>query len=222
MFIFGVMNKPIDAAKHQGQRKLLIDRLASMGISDRRVLDAMLQVPRHWFMDVGLESHAYDNKAFPIAADQTISHPYTVAFQSQLLEVKAGDQVLEIGTGSGYQTVVLLALGIKTFTIERQQELFKKTKLLFSKLNLYPKKVVFGDGYLGMPEEAPFHGIVVTAGAPDVPKPLLQQLAFGGRLVIPIGTDEQIMTRYTRISEKEFDKETFGAFRFVPMLKNKN
>ena len=137
------MNKPIDAAKHQGQRKLLIDRLASMGISDRLVLDAMLQVPRHWFMDVGLESHAYDNKAFPIAADQTISHPYTVAFQSQLLEVKAGDQVLEIGTGSGYQTAVLLALGIKTFTVERQQELFKKTKRLFSKLNLYPQKKCF-------------------------------------------------------------------------------
>jgi protein-L-isoaspartate(D-aspartate) O-methyltransferase len=129
LFIFELMNSPLDTVKHQGQRKLLIDRLAGMGISDQKVLDAMLQVPRHWFMDSGLESHAYDNKAFPIAADQTISHPYTVAFQSELLEVKRGDQVLEIGTGSGYQTAVLLALGIKIYTVERQQELFKKTKL---------------------------------------------------------------------------------------------
>ncbi len=222
MFIFGAMNTPLDSAKHQGQRKLLIERLAAMGISDSAVLEAMLQVPRHWFMDPGLATHAYDNKAFPIAADQTISHPYTVAFQSQLLEVKSGDKVLEIGTGSGYQTSVLLALGIKVYTIERQQELFKKTKRLFTKLNLFPKKVIFGDGYLGLPNEAPFKSIVVTAGAPSVPKPLLQQLAVGGRLVIPIGIEEQIMTRFTRISEKEFDKETFGTFKFVPMLKHKN
>ena len=222
MFIFELMNSPLDTAKHQGQRKLLIDRLAGMGISDQKVLDAMLQVPRHWFMDSGLESHAYDNKAFPIAADQTISHPYTVAFQSELLEVKRGDQVLEIGTGSGYQTAVLLALGIKIYTVERQQELFKKTKRLFSKIHLHPKKVIFGDGYLGLADDAPFQGIVVTAGAPSVPKPLLQQLDVGGRLVIPIGTEEQIMTRFTRISEKEFNKETFGNFRFVPMLKDKN
>lgn len=216
------MNTPLDTAKHKGQRKLLIDKLVAMGIKDSSVLEAMLEVPRHWFMDSGLESHAYDNKAFPIAADQTISHPYTVAFQSQLLEIKAGDLVLEIGTGSGYQTAVLLALGIKTFTIERQQELFKKTQRLFTKLRLKPKKVVFGDGYLGLPESAPFNGIVVTAGAPDVPKPLLQQLTVGGHLVIPIGTDEQIMTRFTRKSENEFDKETFGLFRFVPMLKDTN
>lgn len=222
LFIFAFMNRPLDTAKHKGQRKLLIDKLAAMGIKDLKVLDAMLQVPRHWFMDSGLESHAYDNKAFPIAANQTISHPYTVAFQSQLLEIKPGDVVLEIGTGSGYQTAVLMALGIKTYTIERQQELFKKTQRLFTKLSLKPKKVVFGDGYLGMPQAAPFDGIVVTAGAPDVPRPLLQQLAVGGHLVIPIGKDEQIMTRFTRKSENEFDKETFGAFRFVPMLKDKN
>lgn len=222
MFIFGLMNSPLDTAKHQGQRKLLVDRLAGMGISDQKVLDAMTQVPRHWFMDSGLESHAYDNKAFPIAADQTISHPYTVAFQSQLLDVKRGDQVLEIGTGSGYQTAVLLALGIKTFTVERQQELFKKTKRLFSKINLHPKKIIFGDGYLGLPDDAPFQAIVVTAGAPSVPKLLLWQLEIGGRLVIPIGKEEQIMSRFTRVSEKEFNKEIFGAFKFVPMLKDKN
>ena len=222
MFIFGLMNSPLDTAKHQGQRKLLVDRLAGMGISDQKVLDAMTQVPRHWFMDSGLESHAYDNKAFPIAADQTISHPYTVAFQSQLLDVKRGDQVLEIGTGSGYQTAVLLALGIKTFTVERQQKLFKKTKRLFSKINLHPKKIIFGDGYLGLPDDAPFQAIVVTAGAPSVPKLLLWQLEIGGRLVIPIGKEEQIMSRFTRVSEKEFNKEIFGAFKFVPMLKDKN
>ncbi len=222
MFIFELMNLSFDTAKHKGQRKLLINHLIVMGISDQNVLDAMLQVPRHWFMDSGLESHAYENKAFPIAADQTISHPYTVAFQSQLLEVKKGDQVLEIGTGSGYQTAVLLALGMKIFTVERQQELFKKVKRLFSKISLHPKKVIFGDGYLGLLNDAPFQGIVVTAGAPSLPKQLLQQLEIGGRLVIPIGKEEQVMTRFTRVSEKEFDKETFGTFKFVPMLKNKN
>ncbi len=216
------MNTLLDTVKHQGQRKLLIDKLAAKGIKEQRVLNAMLKVPRHWFMDSGLETHAYENKAFPIAAEQTISHPYTVAFQSQLLEVQAGDKVLEIGTGSGYQTAVLLALGLKIYTIERQQELFKKTKRLFTKINLHPKKAIFGDGYLGMPDCAPFDGIVVTAGAPVTPKALLKQLNVGGRLIIPIGIEEQVMTRFTRKSESEFDKETFGSFRFVPMLKHKN
>lgn len=220
--IFDAMDRLLDTEKHQGQRKLLVDKLTTMGIKEQRVLNAILKVPRHWFMDVGLETHAYENKAFPIAAEQTISHPYTVAFQSQLLEAKMGDKVLEVGTGSGYQTAVLLALGVKIYTIERQHELFKITKRLFAKANLFPKKTTFGDGYLGMPEEAPFKGIVVTAGAPSVPNSLLKQLSVGGRLVIPIGEDEQIMTRFTRKSEKEFNKETFGSFRFVPMLKNRN
>lgn len=212
-----------DTTKHQGQRRQLIKLLEKKGIQDKGVLAAMGSVPRHWFMDPGLEGYAYQDRAYPIAADQTISQPYTVAFQTQLLELQKGDSVLEIGTGSGYQTAVLLAFeGVKVYTIERQQELFKKTALLFKKLKLRPKKVIFGDGYKGYPEKAPFDTIIVTAGAPEVPKALLEQLVVGGRLVIPLGNKEQIMTRYTRISVKEFDRRTFGNFRFVPLLKDKS
>ncbi|MEK9603548.1 MAG: protein-L-isoaspartate(D-aspartate) O-methyltransferase [Flavobacteriaceae bacterium] len=213
----------IDATKHQGQRRQLVKLLQKKGIEDPEVLSAISDVPRHLFMDSGLEAYAYVDKAYPIAADQTISQPYTVAFQTQLLELKKGDSVLEIGTGSGYQTAVLLAHpGVKVFTIERQQELFKKTALLFRKLNLKPKKMIFGDGYLGLPEQAPFDAIIVTAGAPSVPKPLMQQLAVGGRLVIPVGEKEQIMTRYLRKDEKTFDRKTYGNFKFVPLLKKRN
>lgn len=212
-----------DTTKHQGQRRQLIKLLEKKGIQDKGVLAAMGSVPRHWFMDPGLEGYAYQDRAYPIAADQTISQPYTVAFQTQLLELQKGDSVLEIGTGSGYQTAVLLAFeGVKVYTIERQQELFKKTALLFKKLKLRPKKVIFGDGYKGYSENAPFDNIIVTAGAPEVPKALLEQLVEGGRLVIPLGNKEQIMTRYTRISVKEFDRRTFGNFRFVPLLKDKS
>jgi protein-L-isoaspartate(D-aspartate) O-methyltransferase len=212
-----------DTTKHQGQRRQLIKLLEKKGIQDKGVLAAMGSVPRHWFMDPGLEGYAYQDRAYPIAADQTISQPYTVAFQTQLLELQKGDSVLEIGTGSGYQTAVLLAFeGVKVYTIERQQELFKKTALLFKKIKLRPKKVIFGDGYKGYPEKAPFDTIIVTAGAPEVPKALLEQLVVGGRLVIPLGNKEQIMTRYTRISVKEFDRRTFGNFRFVPLLKDKS
>ena len=212
-----------DTTKHQGQRRQLIKLLEKKGIQDKGVLAAMGSVPRHWFMDPGLEGYAYQDRAYPIAADQTISQPYTVAFQTQLLELQKGDSVLEIGTGSGYQTAVLLAFeGVKVYTIERQQELFKKTALLFKKIKLRPKKVIFGDGYKGYPEKAPFDTIIVTAGAPEVPKALLEQLVVGGRLVVPLGNKEQIMTRYTRISVKEFDRRTFGNFRFVPLLKDKS
>ena len=212
-----------DSTKHRGQRRQLLMQLKDKGISDNLVLAAMEKVPRHFFMDLGLEDYAYVDKAFPIGADQTISQPYTVAFQTQLLELEKGDQVLEIGTGSGYQTAVLLAFGnLKIYTIERQYELFKKTSLLFKKLKLHPKKIVFGDGYKGLKESGPFQAILVTAGAPIVPKALLSQLAIGGRLVIPVGDKEQIMTRYLRKGEKDFDRESFGEFRFVPMLKNRN
>lgn len=203
-------------------RNKLADTLIEKGISDKNTLDAIRTVPRHLFMDSGFEGHAYQDKAFPIAADQTISQPYTVAFQTQLLEVKPGQKILEIGTGSGYQTAVLLQLRVNVYTIERQLELFKKTKIFFSKLGYRPKKKIFGDGYKGLPEEAPFDGIVVTAGAPDVPKTLLSQLKVGGRLVIPVGTDDQIMTLFIRKSEKEFEKKEFGSFRFVPLLADKN
>ncbi len=203
-------------------RNQLVDVLVEKGIKDKTVLNAIREVPRHLFMDSGFEGHAYQDKAFPIAADQTISQPYTVAFQTELLEVKPQMQVLEIGTGSGYQTAVLLKCGAKVYTIERQLELFKKTNLFFKKMNYRPKKVVFGDGYKGLPEHAPFDGILVTAGAPEVPRPLLSQLKVGGRLVIPVGTEEQIMTLFVRTSEKEFEKKEFGTFRFVPLLEDKN
>jgi len=211
-----------DTFKHQGLRKQLVSLLKDKGIVDTRVLEAMNKVPRHLFLDSSFEVHAYQNKAFPIGADQTISHPFTVAFQSELMKLKENDQVLEIGTGCGYQTAVLLEMGVKVYSIERQQELFKKTKSFLPKLGYRAKQLIFGDGYKGLPEYAPFDSIIVTAGAPFVPKPLLSQLKIGGRLVIPIGSDPQVMHLYVRTSATEFKKETFGEFRFVPMLADKN
>lgn len=211
-----------DTPKHQGLRKKLVNILQKKGIQDILVLDAINKVPRHWFMDSSFLDHAYTDKAFPIAADQTISQPYTVAKQTELLQVNKGDSVLEIGTGSGYQSAVLLEMGIQVFTIERQNELFKKTKLALPKMGYRPKKMIFGDGYKGLPEAAPFDGIVVTAGAPYVPKPLLAQLNVGARLVIPVGEKVQIMTVFERKSATEFEKTEHGEFRFVPMLENKN
>ena len=212
----------IDSAKHQGLRRQLVEKLKKKGIDDHRVLEAITNTPRHWFMDTGLESHAYEDKAYPIAAEQTISQPYTVAFQSQLLQLPSGAKVLEIGTGSGYQTAILLALGFQVYTIERQRELFKKTQRLFRRIGLRPKKQVFGDGYKGWNEAAPFDGIIVTAGAPEVPTALLTQLNVGGKLIIPVGREEQIMTQLIRKGDKEFDRVTFGSFKFVPLLENKN
>lgn len=203
-------------------RNKLADVLKAKGIVDSKVLDAIRTIPRHLFMESSFEGHAYQDKAFPIGADQTISQPYTVAFQSELLQVKPGHLVLEIGTGSGYQTAILLHLKAKVFTIERQLELFKKTNLFFKKMGYRPKKVIFGDGYKGLPEIAPFDSIIVTAGAPEVPRALLSQLKVGGRLVIPVGIDEQIMTLFIRKTEKEFEKKELGVFRFVPLLENKN
>jgi len=203
-------------------RNKLADVVSSKGIQNKKVIDAIRTIPRHLFMDSGFEHHAYQDKPFPIGAEQTISQPYTVAFQTELLEVSPNDTILEIGTGSGYQTAVLLHLKAKVFTIERQLELFKKTNLFFEKMGYRPKKFVFGDGYKGMPEHAPFDGIIVTAGAPEVPKALLAQLKIGGRLVIPVGEDDQTMMRITRKSEKEFEREEFGSFRFVPLLEDKN
>jgi protein-L-isoaspartate(D-aspartate) O-methyltransferase len=211
-----------DSKKYQGLRRQLINTLREKGISSEPVLMTMLNTPRHWFMDQGLINFSYEDQAYPIAANQTISQPYTVAFQSQLLELIAGHKVLEIGTGSGYQTAILLGITSNVYTLERQKELFKKTQLLFNKLNLRPKRVVFGDGYKGLPDAAPFDRIIVTAGAPEVPQNLLQQLKVGGKLVIPVGQKQQQMMRFTRTSEKSFDKETFGTFQFVPLLGDKN
>lgn len=203
-------------------RNKLAQILIDKGIKDNTVLDAIRDVPRHLFMDSSFEGHAYQDKAFPIAANQTISQPYTVAFQTELLQLTPNCKVLEIGTGSGYQTAVLLKCKAKVFTIERQLELFKKTNLFFKKMGFRPKKFIFGDGYKGLPEEAPFDRVIVTAGAPEVPKALLSQLKIGGRLVIPVGFENQIMTLYIRKSEKEFEKSEYGSFKFVPMLVNKN
>lgn len=211
-----------DTVKHQGLRKRLVEVLISKGIKDKAILQAVKKIPRHLFMDSSFEDFAYQDKAFPIAANQTISQPYTVAFQTELLQLKKNAKVLEIGTGSGYQTAVLLELGVKVYSIERQQELFKKTKIFLSKLHYRPKKLIFGDGYIGLEEQAPFDGIIVTAGAPFVPNPLLSQLKIGGRLVIPVGDKTQIMTLFIRKSEKEFEKHELGDFKFVPMLQRKN
>jgi len=211
-----------DTSKHQGMRRKLVAELRNKGISNEKVLKAIDSVPRHLFLDSSFETHAYQNKAFPIGANQTISHPYTVAFQSSLLQIEKGHKVLEIGTGSGYQTAVLCELKALVYSIERQNELFKTTKKLLPKLNYHPKQLIFGDGYKGLAQQAPFDSIIVTAGAPFVPKDLMSQLKIGGRLIIPIGSDPQIMHLYVRKDEKTFMKQEFGEFRFVPMLENKN
>lgn len=211
-----------DTAKHQGLRNQLVALLEQKGITDKNVLEAIKVIPRHLFLNSSFEDYAYQDKAFPIGAGQTISQPYTVAFQSQLLEVKKEHKILEIGTGSGYQTAVLCQMGAKVFSIERQNELFKTTSLLLPKLGIRPKHLTFGDGYKGLPNFAPFDSIIVTAGAPIIPKPLMAQLKIGGRLVIPLGDDHQIMTMLIRKNETQFEKHEFGEFRFVPLLENKN
>lgn len=211
-----------DTNKHQGLRNQLVKQLEDKGITDKNVLLAISKIPRHLFLDSSFENFAYQDKAFPIGSDQTISQPYTVAFQTQLLEIKKGDKILEIGTGSGYQTAVLCIMGAIVYSIERQNKLFKNTLRELPKLGYNPKKLIFGDGYKGLPESAPFDSIIVTAGAPFIPQPLMAQLKIGGRLVIPVGEKEQIMTLLIRKNETQFEKHEFGDFRFVPLLENKN
>lgn len=210
----------LDTNKHKGLRNQLVAVIKAKGIKEKKVLDAIAKIPRHMFMDSGFIDFAYQDKPFPIGADQTISQPYTVAFQTELLQVEPQHKILEIGTGSGYQTAVLIELKTEVYSIERQNELFLKAKKLLPKIGYVPKKLIFGDGYIGLEEHAPFDGIIVTAGAPFVPKALLSQLKIGGRLVIPVGEDTQIMTLFMRKGEKEFEKHEFGDFRFVPMLKD--
>ncbi|PTN08389.1 protein-L-isoaspartate(D-aspartate) O-methyltransferase [Mangrovibacterium marinum] len=210
---------PLDTLRHQGLRKRLVEGLKIKGIKDEKVLNAISRVPRHLFMDSGFIQFAYKDQAFPIGAGQTISQPYTVAFQTCLLQLKPHDKVLEVGTGSGYQAAVLLEMGVNVFTIERQRELYLKVQQLLPQLGYFPK-FFYGDGYKGLPTYGPFDKIIVTAGAPFIPEDLLQQLVIGGRLVIPLGpTDQQIMTVVTRVSEIEYKKETHGTFVFVPLLK---
>ncbi len=209
-----------DTARHNGQRAQLVRLLISKGIRDPQILRAIGKVPRHLFLDSSFEAHAYLDKAFPIASGQTISHPYTVAFQTSLLEVTPKMKVLEIGTGSGYQAAVLAELGVKLYSIERQSELFKITKLLMQKLG-YSFTMKFGDGFAGLPTFAPFERILVTAGAPHIPPKLVEQLAPNGRMVIPVGDGEQIMKLLTKDAEGKVSVESFGDFRFVPMLEQK-
>lgn len=211
-----------DLAKHQGLRNQLVEVLMKKGITDKNVLQAIRTIPRHLFLDSSFENFAYQDTAFPIGAGQTISQPYTVAFQSQLLEVKRDDKVLEIGTGSGYQTAVLYSMGARVFSVERQNELYKKTATLLPKLGIRARHLTFGDGYKGLPNFAPFDSIIVTAGAPFIPQPLMAQLKIGGRLVIPVGEEQQIMTLLIRKNETQFEKHEFGDFRFVPMLEDRN
>ena len=209
---------PVDDFKHQGRRKMLVDLLMTKGIEDKKVLEAINIVPRHLFLDSAFVEFAYRDEAFPIAAGQTIPHPYTVAFQTQLLDVHPTEKVLEIGTGSGYQTAVLVAIGAEVFTIERQKELFDFSKIILKKINLEPRYQTYGDGYKGLPSFAPFDKIIVTAGAPEIPTDLLQQLKIGGIMVIPVGEKSQQMIVIIRLEEDKFEKYLFGDFKFVPML----
>jgi protein-L-isoaspartate(D-aspartate) O-methyltransferase len=210
-----------DLARHRGMRNKLVRLLIDKGIRDKEVLKAIGAVPRHLFIDSSFEEFAYQDKAFPIAAGQTISQPYTVAFQSEKLALKPGQKVLEVGTGSGYQAAVLAQMGIKVYSIERQKELFDATKPLLSKLG-YKLYMKYGDGYAGLPNHAPFDGIIVTAGAPEIPKALLEQLKPGGNLVIPVGREVQKMKVVKRKSETDFEVKDYGDFRFVPMLHDRN
>jgi protein-L-isoaspartate(D-aspartate) O-methyltransferase len=211
----------LDTYKTKGLRKALRNELEIKGITSFSVLSAIEKIPRHLFIDSSFLEFAYQDKAFPIGEEQTISQPYTVAKQTELLQVKSKEKILEIGTGSGYQTCVLLELGAKVFTIERQRNLYLKTKELLTKLNYKPQQIVYGDGYAGLPNFAPFDKIIVTCGAPFVPEQLKQQLKIGGIMVIPVGENLQQMQVYTKISDTEFSCEEHGDFRFVPMLESR-
>ncbi len=213
-----------DSFLHKGKRKILVEYLRDkIGITDGNVLKAMNDVPRHLFLESIFEDYAYEDRAFPILAKQTISHPSTVAEQTELLELNDKEKVLEIGTGSGYQTAVLVAMNAWVYTVERQKDLHDFAHKKLRELHLRPKFQSFGDGFAGLPTFAPFDKILVTCGAEVLPTELLHQLKVGGKMVIPLGkTDEQILTRFTKKSEKEFEKEEFGAYKFVPMLNSTN
>lgn len=209
-----------DTYKHQGLRQQLIETLRKEGIRDEKVLEAMAKLPRHLFLEKAFEEWAYKNVAFPIGSDQTISQPQTVAIQTTLLDIKKGDTVLEVGTGSGYQACILSLLGARVYTIERQSKLFKRTDKLLRDLGFVSIRTFLGDGYAGLPMFAPFDKILVTAGATSLPENLIDQLKIGGHLVIPIGDgDVQTMWRYTKVSAEEIRRESFGKFKFVPFLK---
>ena len=209
-----------DTPRFQGMRKRLVEDLRQKGITDEHVLHAIAKIPRHLFIGKGFEEHAYEDKAFKIAAGQTISQPLTVAIQSSLLDAEKGMKVLEIGTGSGYQTSVLCELGLKVFSIERQRELYVQAKQILGDLK-YQAKLFFGDGYQGLPAFAPFDRVIITCGAPYVPEKLIEQLKVGGKMIIPLGEKIQVMNVFTRVNEREIVRKEYGEFRFVPMIEKK-
>ncbi len=209
--------KYTDNYREQGARKRLVEELKKKGIEDKKVLEAIGKVPRHFFFDETFWTQAYKDIAFPIGEEQTISQPYTVAYQSQLLQIKKGDKVLEIGTGSGYQSCILIELGAKVYTIERQKKLYDRTIQVLPRMG-YKPDFFLGDGSIGIADHAPYNKIIVTAGAPTVPEQLLKQLAIGGILVIPVGNEEaQKMVTVLKVGEKDFEKVVLDTFRFVPL-----
>src|SRR5215203_5649029 len=212
-----------DTYRHKGMRKKLVETVKNKGITDEKVLEAIDKIPRHFFLDSAFDEVAYEDKAFPIAERQTISQPYTVAYQTQLLEVKPFDKVLEIGTGSAYQATVLAELGAQVYTIERQKKLFENNKQ-FAYIKKYPNiKFFYGDGYEGLPTYAPFDKVIITAAAPEVPQKLIQQLKTGGMMVIPFGSgDVQVMKRLIKQGDGTVKEELYDNFSFVPMLQGKN
>ena len=211
----------IDLPKHKGQRKKLVEKLFSKGIRNKRILNAIYGIPRHFFMESDFDNYAYEDKAFPISASQTISQPYTVAFQTEKLDVKEGEKVLEIGTGSGYQTAILIHLKCEVYSVERIFELSRKSKKILSKLNLNARKLVWSDGYLGLKDFAPFDKIIVTAASKEIPPELLNQLKINGKMIIPVGEINQTMILIEKKGLNDFKKTDLGLFKFVPMLKNK-
>jgi protein-L-isoaspartate(D-aspartate) O-methyltransferase len=212
-----------DNYRHKGLRKKLVEGLRRKGISDEAILEAIGTIPRHYFLDQAFDDWAYKDVAFPIDADQTISQPFTGAMQTQLLEVKAKDKILEIGTGSGYQACVLSYLGAKVYTIERQEKLYIQTAEFLPGIGFGNIRTLFGDGFKGAPRFAPFDKILITAAAPEIPGALIEQLKVGGYLVIPLGEGEvQEMLRLTKVADKKLKKEKFGSYRFVPLLKGVN
>lgn len=212
-----------DTYRHKGLRKKLVDELREKGIQEEKVLAVIGALPRHFFLDKAFEEWAYKDSAFPIGNEQTISQPYTVAYQTILLNVQKREKVLEIGTGSGYQAAILAMLGARVYTVERQELLYKRAKALLEKLKLGNIRCYFRDGTKGLPEHAPFHKIIVTAAAAEVPEALLEQLIIGGEMVIPVGSAAvQKMCKITRLSEKEYETQEFHQFRFVPFLEGTN
>lgn len=215
--------RPIeDTYRHKGLRKKLVDIVRSKGITEEKLLNAINNIPRHYFLDSAFDEVAYEDRAFPIGEGQTISQPYTVAYQTQLLELKPFEKILEVGTGSAYQACVLAELGVQVFTIERQKRLFDTNKS-FSFLKKYHNiKFFYGDGYEGLPTFAPFDKVIITAAAPDIPQKLIEQLKPGGMMVIPVGaSDVQQMKRVTKLESGYLKEEVFDHFSFVPMVEGK-